>query len=91
MATNSKRGKDVWVVNILGSAKAWVVMRCGEVLGDFDGPADDDGVVYKKQGDAVITGRAWAKAAKCELVVCGRNGKIRRKLSYGEDSPRRKG
>lgn len=43
------------------------------------------------QRDAIQIGREIASEKKCDLVVHGRDGKIKSKNSYGHDPRRRKG
>lgn len=80
MAT-SKRGGDVFVQSEPGPSRHWQVTRRGAVL--FMG--------FVKQSDAIRYGRGAAIELKCELCICGRDGAIRRKVSYGHDDPKRKG
>ena len=41
------------------------------------------------QAKAIELGRGLAKAYRCELIVKGKNGKIRSKDSYCSESPRK--
>jgi hypothetical protein len=40
---------------------------------------------HNKQGNAIVNGRTEAKQDKVDLVVHGRDGRIRSKDSYGND------
>lgn len=82
MADRSKRDRDVHVCNVRGTNKWWFVIYRGVVIAE---------TFFKKQGDAVRLGREAAKLKKCELVIHGRDGKIRRKVSYGNDPKKSKG
>ena len=42
--------------------------------------------VHKTQREAIETGKIHAKNQKSELLIHGRDGKIREKNSYGKDS-----
>lgn len=46
---------------------------------------------FKRQKDAIRVARLYAILRRCDLVVHGRDGRIRRKDSYGNDPRRRKG
>lgn len=48
-------------------------------------------VIATKQSDAIIYARNIAKSSRMELIIHGRNGKIRERNSYGNDPIRIKG
>jgi hypothetical protein len=81
MAERSKRDRDVHVYNVTGASKYWIGARRGEIVVD----------PMSSQRDVIRLAKAVAINQRCELVIHGKNGKIRRKTSYGNDSPRRKG
>ena len=78
MTARSARDQDVHVVR---EGKVWVVLYRGTTLGPR----------YLTQREAHRAGQVAARQYRCDLVLHGRNGRIRQKDSYGEDSPRRKG
>ncbi|MDH3611963.1 MAG: DUF2188 domain-containing protein [Gammaproteobacteria bacterium] len=63
-------------VHIVPHKDGWATKREG---------ASRAGSVHRTQGDAINRGREQAKRIKTELVVHGRNGKIRDSDSYGND------
>lgn len=96
--TRSNRDRDVHVYNVRGASKYWMATYRGNPL-DYYGHALGDSLplgtveeyLHSRQRDAVSAGRARAKEEKCELVIHGKDGKIKRKISYGNDPKRRKG
>ena len=80
--TRSPRDQDAHVIPNPDGAKwaRWIVVRSGKRW-----------CPSPTQRIAIKAGRAIAKRWSCDLVIHGRDGKIREKNSYGEDSPRRKG
>lgn len=48
-------------------------------------------VIATKQSDAIAFARNIAKSTRMELIIHGRNGKIRDRSSYGNDPVRTKG
>jgi Uncharacterized protein conserved in bacteria (DUF2188) len=65
-------------------------------------PRDDEWVVeregasrvssrHRTQAEADERGRALAKRERVELIIHGRDGRIRQRDSYGNDPPRPKG
>jgi hypothetical protein len=48
-------------------------------------------VIATKQSDAIAFARNIAKSTRKELIIHGRNGKIRDRSSYGNDPVRIKG
>lgn len=81
-ATRSRRDQDVHVFfeNSLADPPEWRVRYRGADVAAAD-----------QQWIAIAAAQAVARRHRCDLVVHGRDGRIRRKDSYGEDSPRRKG
>ncbi len=74
----SKRDQDVHVVPVPAEG-LWKVTFKGTVAS------------MPNQKTAIVVGRQKAKDNSCDLVIHGRDGKIRRKDSYGNDPIRRKG
>ncbi len=66
-------GKNVHVVRHSGG---WAPRREG---------ADRVSAVYPTQGEAIKRGEGLARASKGELVIHGRDGRIRDSDSYGND------
>jgi hypothetical protein len=64
---------DVHVSRVPGGGR-WKVSQHGQVLS-----------THNKQGNAITSGRSEAKHDKVDLVVHGRDGRIRSKDSYGND------
>lgn len=58
---------------------------------DLTGSKERCVATYRYQRVAIPHARAIAKRKKCELVIHGRNGKIRRKDSFGRDPRHVKG
>ena len=48
-------------------------------------------IITTRQSDAIDYARKLAQSERSELVIHGRNGKIRDRYSYGNDPVRRKG
>ena len=46
---------------------------------------------HRTQSAAIDAGRAQARGNRSELLVHGRNGKIRERMTYGQDPRRSKG
>lgn len=67
-----------------------VVPRDGgwAIVGAGNGKAT---AVHDKQSDAIDQGRGIARNQESELLIHGRDGKIRERDSHGNDSPKRKG
>lgn len=84
----SNRDRDVHVLNVSGASKYWIVVHRGNLL-DQDGYANPD--LFRRQSDARIAGKLAAQRLKCELVVHGKDGRIKSKQSYGNDPKGRKG
>ena len=82
MAERSNRDRDVHVCNVRGAEKWWFAIYRGAVVAE---------TFCKKQSDAIRIGRAAAQLKKCELVIHGKDGRIRRKVSYGNDPKTSKG
>ena len=64
---------DVHVSRVPGGNR-WKVTQAGSMIS-----------THNKQSAAIDVGRTEAKADRVELVVHGRNGRIRSKDSYGND------
>lgn len=92
----SKRDKDVHVVYRRAPAW-WGQWKHGGDNGEW--PWSPWVVTYQgvqvdrlvRQADAIVVGRSLAQHVGCDLVVHGKNGRIRRKDSFGHDPRRRKG
>lgn len=69
--------KDVHIVKQPGKS-AWDVKQAGEVQSS-----------HRTQGAAIDRGISRAKSDKVDVVVHGRDGKIRSKDSYGNESPKK--
>jgi hypothetical protein len=67
------KSHDVHVSKVPGGSR-WKVSQHGQVLS-----------THNKQGNAIVNGRTEAKQDKVDLVVHGRDGRIRSKDSYGND------
>jgi hypothetical protein len=78
----SDRNRDVHVCNVVGADKYWFVIYKGEIV---------SATVFKKQSDAIRLGKQVAKIKRTELCIRGKNGQIRRKISYGNDPRSSKG
>ncbi len=63
-------------VHVVPHKEGWATKREG---------ASRAGSVHRTQGDAINRGRDQAKRIKTELVIHGRDGKIRDSDSYGND------
>jgi hypothetical protein len=70
--TMSKKNGDVHVSKTSGSS--WKVTQNGERVS-----------MHRTQGNAIDHGKTEAKRDRVDLVVHGRDGKIRSKDSYGND------
>lgn len=79
MPRTSQRNQDVHVFRDAATG-SWV-FRFGGVCSDQ----------FVTQRDAASAAKVLAKYHECDLVIHGRDGKIRQKDSYGGDSPRRRG
>jgi hypothetical protein len=71
-----KGGKDIHVVK--NPDGGWDARKSSRVLS-----------TSRTQANAIKKGKAWALRNRVDLVVHGRDGKIRSKDSYGNESPRR--
>ena len=69
------KSNSIWV-SPRSDDNSWIVKRSGVTR-----PAR----VFNNQKDAIDYGRNYAAKEKTELVIQGRNGKIRSKDSYGND------
>jgi hypothetical protein len=54
--------------------KCWDIIKSGDTI-----------ATKKTQKDAISSARVTAKSLKAELVIHGKDGKIRKKDSYGND------
>lgn len=95
----SARDRDVHVYNVRGVSKYWMATVRGFVIGaggSVGGVVDVDQEVaqievFKRKADCVKAARIAAKEIKRELVIHGKDGKIKTKLSYGNDPRKSKG
>ena len=71
-------------------ANQHVVPRRGKWAVEPEGAATS-ATLYNTQAEAITAGRAAARREKSELLVHGRNGRIRMRNSYGNDPRRSKG
>jgi len=70
------RGRGNRSVHITRRARGWAVKRTG---------AQRASKVYRTQAQAERVGRLRARRTRAELVVHGRNGRIRKRSSFGHD------
>lgn len=74
-------------VHVVPYKDQWAVKISGKVADtEIGAPA-----IYATQQDAINEGRYLAIESKAELLIHGKNGKIRRKHSYGHDPRKIKG
>ena len=69
-------------VHVLTQGKEWAVKTEG---------SDRASSVHTTQSAAIKAGRAQARRNQSELLVHGRNGRIRERSTYGKDPVRSKG
>jgi hypothetical protein len=62
--------------HVVPFGKLWAVAKPGEIM---------SAVLFGTQKEAINYGRKKAMKFKSELIIHGRNGKIREKNTYGED------
>ena len=78
----ARKGTSVWVQPHHTDDGRWQVRRESAARASR---------VFDTQRDAAAFGRRLAKRERVEFVLAGRDGKVRERDSYGNDSPRRKG
>lgn len=62
--------------HIVPTDDGWAVRKAGSARATRN---------FRTQRDAIATGKEFAKRQKTELVIHGRDGRIREKNSYGND------